>query len=163
MGRFFPCSPESSSFSTAKALTFYGGASWDILDQKRVATFVKSGRLCLCVGTVLCSSSLAASSPFVIAAAIGQQPGSPPVSPSSPAAPPPQPAKPNAEGAKLLAEAISRLDPKKLAWVQTTFWEQADLQGLMFQAEGSYLSRLTADCIWICTFAWPMRRVNWRS
>ncbi len=84
--------------------------------------------------------ALAASSPFIIAAAIGQQPSSPPVSTALPTPPTPQPAKPNVEGAKILADAISQLDPKKLAWVQTTFWEQADLQGLTFQAEGIYLS-----------------------
>jgi hypothetical protein len=83
---------------------------------------------------------LAASSPFIIAAAIGQQPAPPPAAATAPAPPPPRVVKPNAEGAKVLADAIRQLDSKNLTWVQTNFWEQADLQGLTFQAEGTYLS-----------------------
>jgi hypothetical protein len=39
-----------------------------------------------------------------------------------------------------LADAIEQLDPKKLGWIQTTFWQRADLQGLTFQAEGRYVA-----------------------
>jgi hypothetical protein len=85
---------------------------------------------------------IVAGSAIVIAGAIGQQPASrpAPAGANTPAPPPAPSAKPDAEGTRLLAEAIKQLNPKKLAWVQTTFWEQADVQGLTFQAQGSYVS-----------------------
>jgi hypothetical protein len=41
---------------------------------------------------------------------------------------------------KILEEAVQVLDPKKLEWLETRFWQQAELQGLTFQAEGKYWS-----------------------
>jgi hypothetical protein len=83
---------------------------------------------------------LVASFALLIAVAVAQQPSPLPADKSAPAPPARQAAKADPQGTKTLDEAIKQLDPKKLAWVQTTFWERADVQGLSFQAEGSYLS-----------------------
>jgi hypothetical protein len=48
--------------------------------------------------------------------------------------------KPHPEGTKILEEAVRVLDPKNHDWLETAFWQQADLQGLTFQADGKYLS-----------------------
>jgi len=78
---------------------------------------------------------------IIVAGAMGQQtapptqpaPGTKPAtSPKPPAAPTPDPA-----GIKILDEALKA---KRLDWVQTTLWQQMDVQGLTFQAEGTYLS-----------------------
>jgi hypothetical protein len=101
-----------------------------------------------------CLLPLLVSSLLLLAGAIGQQPpaGPPQTPPAPPANPPatppaapgtsPSPAAPkaDAEATKVLKEAIDRLDPKRLKWVQTTFWQQADVQGLTYQAEGKYLA-----------------------
>lgn len=75
----------------------------------------------------------------LITGAIGQQPGAAPTA-KPPAAKAPPPPKADAEAAKVLDAAIQALDPKRLEWLETTLWQQVDLQGLTFQAEGSYLS-----------------------
>ncbi|HEV3203376.1 MAG TPA: hypothetical protein VGY77_03285 [Gemmataceae bacterium] len=48
--------------------------------------------------------------------------------------------KPQPEGTKILEEAVRVLDRKNHDWLETIFWQQADLQGLTFQTEGKYLS-----------------------
>lgn len=58
--------------------------------------------------------------------------------PAAPAMQPPPKADPDAT--KVLHDAVQRLDWKKLGWVDTAFWQRADVQGLSFQAEGKYLS-----------------------
>lgn len=67
-------------------------------------------------------------------------PGTPPA-PGMPVAPVPQPPPKADPGAtRLLHDAVQRLDWKKLGWVDTAFWQQADVQGFTFQAEGNYVS-----------------------
>jgi hypothetical protein len=55
-------------------------------------------------------------------------------------APAPPPPKPDAAATKVLTDALDQLDPKKVAWLETTIWQQADVQGLTFQTEGKYQS-----------------------
>lgn len=78
---------------------------------------------------------------IIVAGAMGQQTPPPaPVAPGAQPAPPPKPPKPptpDPAGTKILEEA---LQAKRLDWVQTTLWQQVDIQGLTFQAEGTYLS-----------------------
>jgi hypothetical protein len=75
--------------------------------------------------------------PMLPWAANGQQPGT---SPPRPAADKQTPSAPrqDAKGTKLLKDAISTLDPQRRPWVETTLWQQVDVQGLRFQAEGTY-------------------------
>jgi hypothetical protein len=81
---------------------------------------------------------------IIVAGAMGQQsappaqvpPGAQPAAPPKPP-PPPTPPSPDSAGVKFLEEAIQA---KRLDWVQTTLWQQVDVQGLTFQAEGTYLS-----------------------
>jgi hypothetical protein len=64
---------------------------------------------------------------------------SPPASkPGAPAQPAPSKADPAA--GKTIKQAIEQLDPARLGWLETTLWQQADSQGISFQAEGRYLS-----------------------
>jgi hypothetical protein len=84
---------------------------------------------------------------LLLAGAIGQQPprspeGSKPPRPTSPGTPPVKttPAKADPQAAALLQEAIQSVDPKKLAWVETTLWQLGNLQGLIFQVDGKYLA-----------------------
>jgi hypothetical protein len=49
------------------------------------------------------------------------------------------PAKADSKATEILQEAVRDLDPKKHPWIETTVWQQVDLQGLAFQAEGKYL------------------------
>lgn len=81
---------------------------------------------------------------IIVAGALGQQtapptPAAPGAQSTPPAKPPtpPTPPTPDAAGTKILEEA---LQAKRLDWVQTTLWQQVDIQGLSFQAEGTYLS-----------------------
>jgi len=75
---------------------------------------------------------------IIVAGAMGQQ-TAPPTQPAPPPQPvtPPKPPTPDPAGAKILEEALKA---KRLDWIQTTLWQQMDVQGLTFQAEGTYLS-----------------------
>lgn len=82
---------------------------------------------------------------WLLAGALGQQPS--PARPRTGPAPrpaprpaPPPPPKADAAATKILDTAVKVLDPKKLGWVETTLWQQANLQGLTFRAEGHYLA-----------------------
>jgi hypothetical protein len=55
-----------------------------------------------------------------------------PAQPPAPLTPP----KADQEGTKLLAEAIKQLDPKQSGWLQTSFWMQGDVQGLIYEGDG---------------------------
>jgi hypothetical protein len=82
---------------------------------------------------------------WLLAGALGQQPGPAPSRPgaaprSAPRPAPPPPPKADEAATTVLDVAIKALDPKKLAWVETTLWQQANLQGLTFRAEGHYLA-----------------------
>jgi hypothetical protein len=70
---------------------------------------------------------------------MGQQSTPPAQAPGAtkPAPPPFKPAVPDPAATKILEEAIKT---KRLEWIQTSFWQQVDVQGLTFQAEGTYLS-----------------------
>src|SRR5262249_17930579 len=78
---------------------------------------------------------------IIVAGAMAQQtppspqPAAPP--PAAKAPPPPKPPPPDAPATHLLNKAINA---KRLDWVQTELWQQVDVQGLTFQARGSYLS-----------------------
>ena len=77
---------------------------------------------------------------ILAAGALGQQSSPPPAQPAGTAKPaptPPKPPTPDPAAGKILDEAIQA---KRLDWVETTLWQQVDVQGLTFQAEGSYLS-----------------------
>ncbi len=76
---------------------------------------------------------------IIVAGAMGQQ-STPPAQPAGTAKPTPPPFKPamaDPAASKILEEA---LQAKRLDWVQTTLWQQVDVQGLSFQAEGAYQS-----------------------
>src|SRR5262249_21194486 len=60
-----------------------------------------------------------------------------PAGTAKPAPPPLKPATADPAASKILEEA---LQAKPLDWIQTTLWQQVDVQGLSFQAEGAYLS-----------------------
>lgn len=78
---------------------------------------------------------------WLLAGALGQQPGpAPPKTPPPPRPTPPPPPKADPAATKLLTAAAMALDPEKLPWVETTLWQQANLQGLTFRAEGLYLA-----------------------
>lgn len=65
------------------------------------------------------------------------QPPSPSTQPTpSPAPPPP---KPDAAAVRLVDEAIARLDPKQLGWLETKLRQQVYAEGLAFNAGGRYL------------------------
>jgi hypothetical protein len=79
---------------------------------------------------------------IVVAGAMGQQSQqpTPPAQPPGAAKPTPPPLKPvtaDPAASKILEEAIGA---KRLDWIQTTLWQQVDVQGLSFQAEGTYQS-----------------------
>lgn len=77
---------------------------------------------------------------LLLAGAFGQQ-QAPPRNPTIP--PPPssyKPPQPDKAATDTLAAAIKQLDPIQLGWVETSFRQQANLQGLMFQAAGKYLA-----------------------
>jgi hypothetical protein len=71
-----------------------------------------------------------------LAGAFGQSPTRQPP-PAEQKTPPP---KADPEGTGLLKQAIQELDPKKHPWLETAIWQQVDVQGLSFQAEGRYLT-----------------------
>ena len=74
----------------------------------------------------------------LLAGALAQQPaGSTPRPPEEKKEAPP---RVDPEGAKFLEKAAAALAPNKHPWVETTLWQQVDLQGLSFQVEGKYLS-----------------------
>jgi hypothetical protein len=73
-----------------------------------------------------------------LAGAFGQQPAAQPAQPSAERKEPPP--KADAEGTGLLKQAIQELNPDKHPWLQTAIWQQGDVQGLTFQAEGRYLT-----------------------
>jgi hypothetical protein len=81
--------------------------------------------------------------PFVILAALvltgalGQPPRQPPQQPRTEKKGPPPP-KPEAEATKILKDAILALSARP--WIETTFWQQASMRSLTFQAEGKYLA-----------------------
>ena len=60
-----------------------------------------------------------------------------PAGTAKPAPPPFKPATADPAATKILEEAIKA---KRLDWIQTTLWQQVDVQGLSFQAEGTYQS-----------------------
>jgi hypothetical protein len=54
---------------------------------------------------------------------------------------PPPPPKPDPAALKSLEQAIELVDPtKRLGWIETKVWQQVDLQGLTFRADGRYLA-----------------------
>jgi hypothetical protein len=73
---------------------------------------------------------------LVLTGALGQQANRPQPQPTTGKKEPPP--KPDAEATKILTEAIRALSSQP--WIETTFWQQADMQGLTFQAEGKYLA-----------------------
>jgi hypothetical protein len=73
----------------------------------------------------------------VLAGALAQQPGGgPPVPPKRQAG---KPLKSDPAADQALGRALERVDPKHFDWLKTTLWQQLDVQGLTFQAEGTYL------------------------
>jgi hypothetical protein len=78
---------------------------------------------------------------IIVAGAMAQQstPPTPPAGPQPAAKTPPPPKPPQADPAatKVLDDAVNA---KQFDWVQTTLWEQVDVQGLSFQAQGTYHS-----------------------
>lgn len=76
-------------------------------------------------------------SAFLLTGAVGARlAGSAP-----PASPPPSPAFGADPGAgQLLDEAAARIGPARVAWLETAVWQQVELQGLAYQAEGRYLA-----------------------
>jgi hypothetical protein len=80
---------------------------------------------------VPCVAALAA----LLSTTFAQQPPSspPPPKESAPAA------KPDPAASKLLDQAIEKTDPKQMGWLKTTLWQQLDVQGLTFEAQGTYL------------------------
>jgi hypothetical protein len=81
---------------------------------------------------------------IIVAGAMAQQ-TSPPTPPAAPPPatktpsppPPPKPAQADPAATKVLDDAVNA---KQFDWVETTLWEQVDVQGLTFQAQGTYLS-----------------------
>jgi hypothetical protein len=74
---------------------------------------------------------------IIVAGAMAQQ-SAPPAQPA-PATKPATPLKPptaDPAGSKILDEAQA----KRYDWIETTLWQQMDVQGLTFQTEGAYLS-----------------------
>jgi hypothetical protein len=72
---------------------------------------------------------------LVLSGALGQPPRAPSSKPPGAKKDLPPP-KPDAEGTKTLRDAIVALSAQP--WIETTFWQQASMQGLTFQAEGKY-------------------------
>lgn len=62
-----------------------------------------------------------------------------PAPPAKSATPTPAP-KLDPDAKLVLDEAIKALDRQRLAWIETTIWQQMDVQGVLFQAEGIYLA-----------------------
>lgn len=81
--------------------------------------------LLLCLGIV-----------WLMAAA--QQPAQPAKGPNP--APPAAPPKLDPNAKAILDEAIQALDRNRLAWIETTIFQQMDVQGVLFRAEGLYLA-----------------------
>jgi hypothetical protein len=81
---------------------------------------------------------------LILSGALAQQTSPPAKSPS--AAPPAKPKadlplpKADPKATATLDQALEALDPKRLKWMKTTLWQQVDVQGLTFQAEGAYLA-----------------------
>jgi hypothetical protein len=82
--------------------------------------------------------SLVVAAAAVLAGALAQQP---PKS-APPAAPKPDTKPPQADPAanKAIDQTLEMLDRKRLAWIETTLWQQVDVQGLLLQSEGIYLA-----------------------
>lgn len=83
-------------------------------------------------------------SALLLAGAMAQQATKPPAPaggapPAKTEAPPKiEPPKEDPKATEVLAQAVDR--SKKQEWVETTLWQQVDLQGLTCQAEGTYLA-----------------------
>jgi len=76
----------------------------------------------------------------LLPAALAQQ-AAQPARPAEPAKTPPAPApKADPDAVKSLDLALERYGPRRIGWVKTTLWQQVDVQGLTYQAEGTYLS-----------------------
>src|SRR5262249_18846710 len=77
----------------------------------------------------------------LLPAALAQQ-AAQPTKPAEPAKPAPAPPPPKAdpEAVKALELAVERYGPRRAGWRKTTGRQQVDVQGLTYQAEGSYLS-----------------------
>lgn len=54
----------------------------------------------------------------------------------------PMPAKliPDKQGTAFLDQAVKKLEPKELGWMETKLWHQVDMHGVTFVAEGKYLA-----------------------
>jgi hypothetical protein len=74
---------------------------------------------------------------LLLTSAPAQQPAQLAKPPAAPAAPPPK-GDPQARAA--LDAAIKALEVKKLGWVETTVWQQSDMQGVTLLVDGSYLA-----------------------
>jgi hypothetical protein len=76
----------------------------------------------------------------VLAGALAQQPAksTPPAAPK--VSPKAEPAKPDPAANKAVDQTLEMLDRKRLAWLETTLWQQIDAQGLLLQSEGIYLA-----------------------
>ena len=87
--------------------------------------------------------SLLGSLILLLAGAVGQQPPTRPPARPAPLSPPPAkpapPAKTDPAATRVLDEAIQGLEPKIVSTVETEIWQQEDIQGVAFQADGSYL------------------------
>jgi hypothetical protein len=74
----------------------------------------------------------------VLTGALGQQPGKTPTQSGTAKKETMPPPKPDAEATKILKDAVLALAAQP--WLETTFWQQAEMQGLTFQAKGKYLA-----------------------
>lgn len=59
---------------------------------------------------------------------------------SAPPPPPPLSTKPDPAALKALDRALAALDPARVQWLEVMVWQQLQLDGLTFQAEGRYLA-----------------------
>jgi hypothetical protein len=71
-------------------------------------------------------------------ASLAQQPVKPAKPAEAPKLPPPPKADAAAENA--LRQAVERYGPDRTGWLKTTVWQQASLEGLTYQADGTYLA-----------------------
>ena len=61
-----------------------------------------------------------------------------PARPEQPAVPPPPP-KLDFDAKQAFSEAVEKLDRKRLPWIETTLWQQMEIQGLLFQSPPTFL------------------------
>ncbi len=52
----------------------------------------------------------------------------------------PIPTQADASAAAAVAEALARLDPQRLPWLETAVWQQVSVHGLTYESEGRYRS-----------------------